>query len=304
MRREVSFVRTINDKQVESYFFFLVDDDRYKLLFKQSLTIMKFTTALICLIGAGITVSSSFAFSSMMGKQHRPDIISFFLMKENVSWHSAPGSLQSGVTPFSKHNNNKRRLQMSSNSDMNQEEEEDEALSDELAKLIGKRASISKKTSSNSSNSSSSAGSTVSTKVNPNDPNVIDETTAKLYEGKTGMDIFEMPEFKSKRPLRKPKEMEDSSRGGSSADKNAQDDREYYIDYQADYDDENDFHVPNRIGFTTVAWGDTGQGFKSGKKLKKKEIKAGFFLAGDLQVCRTRRHILLYEMCIYMFFIF
>lgn len=78
--------------------------------------------------------------------------------------------------------------------------------------------------------------------------------------------------------------MEDSSRGGSSADKNAQDDREYYIDYQADYDDENDFHVPNRIGFTTVAWGDTGQGFKSGKKLKKKEIKAGFFLAGDLQV--------------------
>lgn len=173
---------------------------------------------------------------------------------------------------------------MSSNSDMTQddEEEEDEELSGELAKLIGKRTSISKRPSN--SGDSSGTTSTVPAKIGPDDPDLIDEVTAKMYEGKSGLDIFEMPEFKSKRPLRKPKEMDDSSRGGSSVDKNAQDEREYYIDYQADYDDENDFHVPNRIGFTTVAWGDTGQGFKSGKKLKKKEIKAGFFLAGDLQV--------------------
>jgi hypothetical protein len=194
-----------------------------------------------------------------MGKH--PDI----LMKD-VFWHSSKS-------------NHKMIFQMASNSDTNLEEEEEEELPDELAKLIGKRASISKKTSS------SSGTSVPPTKVNPDDPNLIDETAAKLYEGKTGMDIFEMPEFKSKRPLRKPKEMDDSSRGGSSVDKKAQDEGEYYIDYQADYDDENDFHVPNRIGFTTVAWGDTGLGFKSGKKLKKKEIKAGLFLAGDLQVC-------------------
>ena len=205
----------------------------------------------------GIMISSSSAFSTM-GKH--PDIL-----RKDVSWQSS---------------NHKMIFQMASNSDTNQEEEDEEELSDELAKLIGKRASISKKTSSSSGTSLTSP-----TKVNPDDPNLIDETTAKLYEGKTGMDIFDMPEFKSKRPLRKPKEMDDSSRGGSSVDKNEKDEGEYYIDYQADYDDENDFHVPNRIGFTTVAWGDTGQGFKSGKKLKKKEIKAGFFLAGDLQVC-------------------
>jgi len=43
-------------------------------------------------------------------------------------------------------------------------------------------------------------------------------------------------------------------------------------------------HITNRIGFTTKAWGDVDEGFKAGKKLKKKDIKRGKFLAGDLQV--------------------
>lgn len=55
------------------------------------------------------------------------------------------------------------------------------------------------------------------------------------------------------------------------------------IDFLAN--DENELHIPNRMGFTTVAWGDVDAGFKEGKKLKKKEIKMGKFLAGDLQVC-------------------
>lgn len=58
------------------------------------------------------------------------------------------------------------------------------------------------------------------------------------------------------------------------------------IDYLADYEDENDLHIPNRIGFGTMAWGDERYGFvpKKNKKLKKKQIAAGKFVPGDLQV--------------------
>ena len=154
-------------------------------------------------------------------------------------------------------------------------DEEDEPLSDELSKLIGKRASISKKTSSSSS---------TSPKPIPSDNDadaIIDPSFEALYEGKTGMDIFEMPDFKTKRPLKTPKETEDKARGGDKKDDSGSDE---YVDFMADYDDENDLHIPNRIGVSTDAWGDVDQGFKSGKKLKKKEKKAGKYLAGDLQV--------------------
>ncbi len=145
------------------------------------------------------------------------------------------------------------------------DEDDDEPVSDELSKLIGKRASMMKKKAPTPS---------------PVDEDFIDPTTASLYEGKEGMDIFEMPDFKSARPLKTPKEVEDKDRGGGS-----ENDGDYYVDYQAEYDDENDLHIPNRIGFTTKPWGDPDAGFRSGKKLKKKAIKAGKFLAGDLQVC-------------------
>jgi hypothetical protein len=101
------------------------------------------------------------------------------------------------------------------------------------------------------------------------------------------MDIFEMPEFKTVRPLRTPKEVDDKARGGDDASGGGSMDgslSDYYIDFQADYEDENDLHIPNRMGFTTVVWGDVDAGFKQGKKLKKKEIQMGKFLAGDLQV--------------------
>ena len=62
------------------------------------------------------------------------------------------------------------------------------------------------------------------------------------------------------------------------------------IDYLADYEDENELHIPNRIGFSTAAWGDESQGFvpSSNKKLKKKEIAAGKFVPGDLQVRKMK----------------
>lgn len=142
------------------------------------------------------------------------------------------------------------------------EEEDDEPISDELSKLIGKRASFKKKDPAPKF-----------------DEDYVDPKTASLYEGKSGMDIFEMPDFNSARPLRTPKEVEDKGRGGPEKD-----DDDYYVDFQAEYDDENDLHIPNRIGFTTQAWGDRDAGFRSGKKLKKKSIKAGKYLAGDLQL--------------------
>ena len=159
-----------------------------------------------------------------------------------------------------------------------EDEEEDEPLSDELSRLIGKRASI----SSQKASSPTSPKKPASILSDNEEGAIIDPSFEAMYEGKSGMDIFEMPEFKSKRPLKTPKETEDKARGGAAAD--GKDQADDYIDFMADYDDENDLHIPNRIGVSTVAWGDIDQGFKAGKKLKKKEIKAGFYLAGDLQV--------------------
>eukprot|EP00559_Dactyliosolen_fragilissimus_P001217 CAMPEP_0184865510 /NCGR_PEP_ID=MMETSP0580-20130426/18348_1 /TAXON_ID=1118495 /ORGANISM="Dactyliosolen fragilissimus" /LENGTH=521 /DNA_ID=CAMNT_0027364745 /DNA_START=254 /DNA_END=1819 /DNA_ORIENTATION=- len=182
-------------------------------------------------------------------------------------------------------------MHMSSSED----EEEEEDLDDELSKLIGKRdalrrsTSASASTSTSSSSTESSSSSTTASGETPSSKVMTPEEITSLYEGKTGMDMFEMPEFKTKRPDRisKTDEIYDKGRdtSGSSSDKNAED---KFIDFQAEYEDENEFHVPNRIGFGTMAWGDTTLGFKDGKKLKKKEKKAGKFLPGDLQVAYNK----------------
>jgi len=47
--------------------------------------------------------------------------------------------------------------------------------------------------------------------------------------------------------------------------------------------DENDLHIPNRIGFGTQCWGDTSRGFTSERKMTKKMAKEGkLFNPGDL----------------------
>jgi len=149
------------------------------------------------------------------------------------------------------------RLHSSSEED----DEEDEPVSDELSRLINKRASISQPSE------------TATTTTNTYDE---DADAAARYEDREGMDVFEMPELKFQRP-----ESDDDEEEGASAVKGTEE--EGPIDYQADYEDENDLHVPNRIGFDTVAWGDVGLGFKPTKKLKKKEVREGKFVVGDLK---------------------
>ena len=169
---------------------------------------------------------------------------------------------------------------------------------DALSALIGKRDRIYKSTP----------------KVDkPKPPSTDEEIDAKLDEIETKVADFDytddLPDFTSKRPVRTPKKVEKKKK---EKDDSAPDDEISFFDYQSDYDDENDFHIPNRMGFGTGAWGEPKLGFKEGKKLKKKEIKTGRYLAGDLQVrpCMNRqRNVLLFftfsdpHACISTFFL-
>jgi len=171
----------------------------------------------------------------------------------------------------------------------------EEPVSDELSKLIGRRASISKMREDKLSTASTTPppvpdgmdsigiDATVPKKsvsdggieASDGDDFPMDSAVASLYEGKSGMDIFNMPELKTKRPLREDDEDDDGGKTGK--------DNEGYIDYQVDYEDENELHIPNRLGFDTIAWGDSTMGFKGGKKLKKRDIKRGKFLLKSLR---------------------
>lgn len=151
---------------------------------------------------------------------------------------------------------------------------------DALSALIGKRDKIYKSTPKTDK---------------PKPPSTDEEIDAKLDEIEAKVADFDymddLPEFTSKRPVRTPKKVEKKE----EKDDSAPDDEISFIDYQADYDDENDFHIPNRMGFGTGAWGEVKMGFKEGKKLKKKEMKAGRYLAGDLQVSAKNAFVLLLE---------
>ncbi len=70
----------------------------------------------------------------------------------------------------------------------------------------------------------------------------------------------------------------------SSSDRKEQDiHTPLFVDWTADYEDENEFHIPNRIGFTTIDWADAKRGFVNGK-LKKKDRKLGKYNQSDLKV--------------------
>jgi len=145
-------------------------------------------------------------------------------------------------------------------------EEDDDALS----ALIGKRAKMYESKPKESK---------------PKPPSTAEEIDAKLDEIEQKVADFDymddLPEFSTKRPLRTPKRKEEEEKDDPNA---ADTDEVRFIDYKAEYDDENELHIPNRMGFGTAAWGEIKAGFKEGKKLKKKEIKAGRYLAGDLQI--------------------
>ena len=159
-------------------------------------------------------------------------------------------------------------------SDLDDDDDLDDLFGDDndaLSALIGKRDQIytSKPTAS---------------VTKPKTPTTDEEIDARLEEISAKVENFDyedLPEFTSKRPLRQPKKKDKKEEKDDSAPDR---DEISFIDYQADFDDENELHISNRIGFGTAGWGDIKKGFKEGKKLKKKEIKAGRYLAGDLQV--------------------
>lgn len=57
-----------------------------------------------------------------------------------------------------------------------------------------------------------------------------------------------------------------------------------FIDWTTDYNDENELHIPNRIGVTTQYWGNVKLGYVDGKKLKKKDRAVGRYNKNDLKV--------------------
>ena len=148
---------------------------------------------------------------------------------------------------------------------------------DEISKLIGKRAEIKRKSKEE-----------IEEQSMPSEP-VVD------------LDLDRLPQFKTDRPGRiakKKKEEEedddndDGKKGKGSQDKDDKGKKKSVdtpiVDFKADYDDENDFHIPNRIGVSTKHWGDPKAGFVASGKLTKRMIKEGKFLPGDLQLAHSK----------------
>jgi len=148
---------------------------------------------------------------------------------------------------------------------------------DELSKLIGKRNQIRRKKKDELTNE---------------DSVYEDITSASDVDD---IDWENLPEFKSKRSKRVPKKKTEDEEEKPARGYN---DEPAYIDYLSDYDDENDFHIPNRIGISTRCWGDEREGFVPSGKLKKKQLREGKFVPGDLQMAYNQlleEGILLFE---------
>ena len=116
---------------------------------------------------------------------------------------------------------------------------------------------------------------------------------AALEPTTVDLDLDKLPEFKTKRPVRNQpgtdSDGESDQDGGKDSEKDSKSSKmdADIVDFKADYEDENDLHIPNRIGISTIAWGDKSRNFRSlpaGKKLTKRMVKAGYFVAGDLQL--------------------
>jgi hypothetical protein len=151
---------------------------------------------------------------------------------------------------------------------------------DELSKLISKRNQIKRK--------------------KKEEDQVIEERLMESLE--PSIDPEKLPEFRTARPSTSSTSSFSSSKSSKKKDAKNADAKEQQpeasasssfvpvVDYLADYDDENDFHIPNRIGISGAAWGDVSQGFvkTTTGKLSKRMLKAGMFNAGDIQVAITK----------------
>lgn len=87
--------------------------------------------------------------------------------------------------------------------------------------------------------------------------------------------------FKTKRVSSAKSDSKAKGRPSKSLDDDEEDFE--FIDYDDRSWDENEFHIPNRIGFTTADWANTDKGFVNGK-LKKADRKMGKFNKADLKV--------------------
>ena len=138
---------------------------------------------------------------------------------------------------------------------------DDEEVPDEIARLIAKGRAIRQTVEQQEQE-----------ETNPTENNVdIIEWT----------DLSKLPEFKTKVPSKE----EMKKPPPTPKKKNSDAEQTIAPDYTNDYADENEFHIPNRMGFTTLRWGDTSRGFVQDGKLTNKMKKEGKFLAGDAQVC-------------------
>jgi aryl-alcohol dehydrogenase-like predicted oxidoreductase len=133
---------------------------------------------------------------------------------------------------------------------------------DEVSKLIGKRNQIKRQRKQ-------------------------EETPSLPEEPTVDLDLSNLPAFKTERPVRNkaPKETTDQKKEKDSDTKPKYDTP--IVDYMADYEDENDFHIPNRMGITTIAWGDPKRNFVASGKLTKRAIKSGLFVPGDIQLAHN-----------------
>ena len=129
---------------------------------------------------------------------------------------------------------------------------------DELAKLIGKRNQIKRKKKDET----------------PTEEELMDSIDT------SNLDLDKMPDFQTKRIERKPKKEDEDNDKASTPVSN----EPAWVDYYADYEDENEFHIPNRMGISTKNWGDVNAGFVPSGKLKKQQLREGKFVPGDLQL--------------------
>jgi len=109
----------------------------------------------------------------------------------------------------------------------------------------------------------------------PKADDMTEEELAAFLTGMGGEKMFEdgfMPSFNVSR---------ETASGGDESEGSETVEKAAFIDF-TEGNDENGFHIPNRIGFTTKDWGDAKAGFVA-KKLKKKERKAGLYNKADLK---------------------
>jgi aryl-alcohol dehydrogenase-like predicted oxidoreductase len=171
--------------------------------------------------------------------------------------------------------------------------DDDDDDDDALSKLISKRSQIKRKRRDADANEGG-------------DPTTVTVTGESIVD----INLDALPEFTTERPVRRRRSGDDDDDDDDAEDNGVGDDDDEkdegsttaggkkkkkdaaapIVDFQADYDDENDFHIPNRMGVCTEAWGDPKLNFmaSAGNKLTKRDIKLGKFVPGDVQLAHTK----------------